>query len=168
MVTTCFPREHLNYFLQIQDILATEIDWQLLNFSNIVVLNQLKCEQLVKSWPGHVSSAFNLRVASADSHLYVDSKPEPSPESLQQMGFTFVKGGLTISKLTKLHKFLVFHISIWGAYPTKAARGDGTAANATLNFFYGVIWNEVAYFVTDRAGVQCFGLSWYGLNMSAC
>jgi len=29
-------------------------------------------------------------------------------------GFTFVQGALTLQKLTIMHKFIVFHISVWG------------------------------------------------------
>ena len=35
-------------------------------------------------------------------------------------------GGLDIKNWQKFHWFIVFQISIWGAKPTKAPRGDGT------------------------------------------
>jgi len=49
-------------------------------------------------------------------------------------GFTFVQGELDILNMIKLHCVTVFHIGIWGTWsivwgakPTKAPRGDGTA-----------------------------------------
>ena len=51
--------------------------------------------------------------------------------------FAFVQEGLTLKHLTKLHLFIVFHISIWGlgtligrAKPTKVPRGDWTVWRA--------------------------------------
>jgi len=45
---------------------------------------------------------------------------EPSPESFQQGAFAFlrgdfgfVRGGLTLKKLTKLNRIIAFHVSIW-------------------------------------------------------
>jgi len=54
-------------------------------------------------------------------------RPEPSPESRQQGGFTFVQGGLDNQIWQNFHWFIVFQFSIWGlealfggAKPTKA------------------------------------------------
>jgi len=64
------------------------------------------------------------------------SGTEPSPESFQYGSFAFLRGGLTLQKLTKSH--LIYSVSCFnlgglGAFfggdkPPKAPCGDGTGA----------------------------------------
>ena len=41
---------------------------------------------------------------------------EPSPERFQEGGFAIVRGVFSLQNYPKLHLFIVFHVSIWGAW----------------------------------------------------
>jgi len=66
--------------------------------------------------------------------------PKPSPESLQQSGFTFVQGGLDIIKIDKIPLICSVSYFKFGGYSivggSQPHRGDGTAT-ATNPFLDG-------------------------------